>query len=127
MTLTGKVSQWNGNVKTKQIHHKEEHEEHVPCWLQWTLAFLIVSNIFAYFLVTWSTIKDLDKQIKVLKNRQSSSLLPDITTSTDWSVGMKVQDDRERIKSANKYYTLETTFFTLGHIHQTNEIFEVTF
>lgn len=131
MTSTGKGSHLNGTGKKKEdTHEEEEHEEHVPCWLQWTLAFLIVSNILAYFLVTWSTIKELNKQIEVLKSRQSSSLLPDITTTTDWNMGKKVLDEGERSASANdKNSTKSTeasTLFTLKHVHQANEIFKVT-
>lgn len=110
--------------KQKQDQHEEEHEEHVPCWLQWTLALLIFTNIIAYFLVTWSTIKDLNKQIEVLKSRESS-LSPDIApTSTDWGLGKKIVGVSNRSGAVNN---AERTLFTLGQAYQVDDILKVTF
>lgn len=129
MNLTGKTNRNSGEV----AHHQgeEEHEEHeVPCWLQSTLAVLIVTNILAYFLVTWSTMRDLDMQIAVLRSKRSSILPEDITTtttSTDWSaLKMKGGENGTVSNSTTVFGTAAmSTVFTLGHIHQTSEVIEV--
>lgn len=128
MNLTGKTNRNSGEA----AHHQgeEEHEEHeVPCWLQSTLAVLIVTNILAYFLVTWSTMRDLDMQIAVLRSKRSSILPEDITTtttSTDWSAMKMKGGENGTVSNSTTVFgaTAMSTMLTLGHIHQTSEVIE---
>ena len=70
-------------MKRNNSGKHKQHEDHVPDWLQWTLAVLIVINILSYFVVTWYTIHHINQQISQLRN---TSTTRQTSTTTDSSI-----------------------------------------